>query len=213
MPVELAFSVTGARCEPLAVMPTIMLRLRVDELTGVSVQALVLRCQVRVEPRRRGYALAERERLYELFGEASQWGSSLHPFLWGHVAATTGAFSGSTELDLPLACSYDLEVAGTKYLRSLEKGEVPLVLLFSGTVFSTGEAGLVAEPVPWTGEARFGLPVATWRECMDNYFPGSGWLRLSRSTLDGLARFKADHALPSYDLAVEQLLKQAGAEI
>lgn len=212
MPVELAFSVTGAHCEAHAATPTILLSLRVEERTGASVQALVLKCQVRIEPNRRRYDEAERGRLYELFGEASQWGSSLHPFLWAYVSTTAGAFRSSTELELPLQCTYDLEVAAAKYLHSLEGGEVPLVLLFSGTVFSAGGSGLVAEPVPWSGEARFGLPVATWRECMDAYFPGCGWLRLSRGQLDRLAHFKAERALPSYDMALEQLFKEAGLQ-
>jgi hypothetical protein len=210
VPLELSFSVTGADCEPHAAMPTILVHLKVEERTGASVQALVLKCQVRIEPNRRGYEEGERGRLYELFGETSQWGSSLHPFLWTYVSTTTGAFRASTELDLPLQCTYDLEVAAAKYFHSLEGGEVPLVLLFSGTVFSTGASGFVAEPVPWDSEARFGLPVATWRECMDSYFPGSGWLRLSRAQLDRLARFRAERALPSYDVVVEQLFKEAG---
>jgi hypothetical protein len=212
VPVELTFSVTGARCEPHAATPTILLGLRVKELTGASVQALVLMCQVRIEPSRRHYGEGERGRLYELFGEASQWGSSLHPFLWAYVPTTVGAFRGSTELDLPLPCTYDLEVAAAKYFHALEGGEVPLVLLFSGTVFSEGGRGFLAEPVPWSDEARFRLPVVTWRQCMDSYFPGSGWLRLSRGQLDRLARFKAERALPSYDMVVEQLLKEAGVQ-
>jgi hypothetical protein len=125
-----------------------------------------------------------------------------------------GSFTGTTEVDLPVACSYDLEVAGAKYLHSLRDGEVPLVLLFSGTVFTTGSggAGVVAEPVPWDAEATYRLPVAVWRDVMDRYFPGSGWLRLQRDTLDRLQRFKARRALPTWDDAVEQLLKEAGEE-
>lgn len=45
---------------------------------------------------------------------------------------------------------------------------------------------------------------------MDQYFPNSGWLRLSRDTLDALQRFKAARALPTWDQALEQLLKEAG---
>jgi hypothetical protein len=45
---------------------------------------------------------------------------------------------------------------------------------------------------------------------MDLYFPNSGWLRVGRDTLDALQRFKASRALPTWDQALEQLLKQAG---
>ena len=47
---------------------------------------------------------------------------------------------------------------------------------------------------------------------MDLYFPNSGWLRLSRDSLDALQRFKANRALPTWDQAIERLLKEAGEE-
>ena len=47
----------------------------------------------------------------------------------------------------------------------------------------------------WHEEASFRLPVAVWREMMDLYFPNSGWLLLSRDTLDALTRYKAERAL------------------
>jgi hypothetical protein len=47
---------------------------------------------------------------------------------------------------------------------------------------------------------------------MNVYFPNSGWLMVSRDTLDALTRFKVDRALPTWDHVVEQLLKEAGAE-
>ena len=47
-------------------------------------------------------------------------------------------FTGSTELDLPVPLTYDMEIGATRYFAGLEDGEVPLLLLFSGTVFGTG---------------------------------------------------------------------------
>jgi hypothetical protein len=47
---------------------------------------------------------------------------------------------------------------------------------------------------------------------MDRYFPNSAWLRVSRDTLDALTRFKARRALPTWEEAFEQLLKEAGEE-
>jgi len=208
----LAFEVLGARPEAHAAVPTIMLRLRIAETTGATVHALALRCQIRIEPQRRRYGADEEARLYELFGETPQWGESLRPFLWTHVGTTVGAFSGSSEVDLPVECSYDFEVAGAKYLHALDDGEVPLLLLFSGTVFTRGDAGFAAEPVAWDTDASFRLPVAVWRAVMDLYFPGGGWLRVGRDTLDALQRYKAAHALPTWDQALERLLKTAGED-
>ena len=125
---------------------------------------------------------------------------------------TVTGFTGSTEVDLHVACTYDFEIAGTKYLHVLQDGEIPIVLLFAGTVFTNGTAGFAAEPVAWDQEASFRLPVVVWRATMDHYFPNSGWIRMSRDTLDALARFKSDRALPTWDQAFAQLLKEAGED-
>jgi hypothetical protein len=208
----LAFEVLDARAEPYAAVPTIMFRLRVTESSGTLVHAVALRCQIRIEPNLRRYNHDEETRLVEVFGEPPQWGQSLKPFLWTHVATTITGFDGSTEIDLPVTCTYDLEVAGTKFFHSLDDGEIPLVLLFSGTTFARGEAGLSVAPVAWHEEASYRLPVGVWRDMMDLYFPNSGWLMVSRDTLDALTRFKAARALPTWDHVVEQLLKEAGEE-
>jgi hypothetical protein len=115
-------------------------------------------------------------------------------------------------VDLPVVCTYDFEIAGTKYLHALDNGEIPLVLLFSGAAFTQGGAGLSVAPVAWHEEATYRLPVQVWRDIMDLYFPNAGWLRVSRETLDALNRFKSARALPTWDLAFERLLKEAGEE-
>ena len=68
----------------------------------------------------------------------------MKPFLWTHVALSVPGFRGTTDVDLPVPCTYDFDVAGAKYLHSVGDGEVPLMFLFSGTVFSQGSAGLEA---------------------------------------------------------------------
>jgi hypothetical protein len=208
----LVFDAIDAQPEPHAAVPTIVLRLRISETSGAVVHALVLRAQIRIEPQRRHYSAEEESRLYELFGETPQWGDSLRPFLWTHSSTVVTGFTGSTEIALPIECSYDFEVAGAKYLHALEVGDIPLLLLFSGSVFTKGESGFAAEPIAWDKEASFALPVSVWRATMDLYFPNSGWMRVSRQTLDALQRFKAVRGLPTWDLAFEQLLKEAGEE-
>lgn len=209
---SLSFEVTGVRAEPYAAVPTLMLGLRVTETTGTPVHAAVLRCQIMIEPQRRRYNAAEEARLFEMFGETPRWGDTLRPFLWTHVSTTLAGFSSVTDIELPVTCTYDFEIAGSKYLHSLDGGEVPLLLLFSGTVFSKGPAGVIFEPVAWHEEARVGLPVSVWRELMDQYFPNSGWVRVSRTTLDALQRFKSSRALPTWDDTVERLLKEVGED-
>jgi hypothetical protein len=209
---RLDFDVVGAAVEPYAAQPTLALRLRIIEATGTPVHALALRCQLKIEPQRRHYDDDEVRRLYELFGETPQWGDSLRPFLWTHIGVTVPGFDGVTEVDLPVVCTYDFEVAAAKYMHSLGDGVIPVVLLFSGTVFSRSGAGFAAEPISWQAEASYPLPVATWRDVMDRYFPDSGWVRVSRPTLDRLQRFKAERALTGWDDAFERLFKEAGVE-
>jgi hypothetical protein len=127
------------------------------------------------------------------------------------VSTTLGGFTGEAEFELPVECTYDFEVAGAKYLHALLDGEIPLLMLFSGTVFTRGESGFSAEPVAWDREASYRLPVSVWRDVMDMYFPNSAWVRVRRDTLDDLQRYRVEQALPTWDQAFEQLLKRAGA--
>lgn len=207
-----SFEVLGARAEPYAAVPTLMLRLRISASDGARVHALALRSQIMIAPQQRRYDADEERRLIELFGPTPQWGDTLRPFLWTNVSLTVPGFTRSTEIDLPITCTYDFEVAAVKYLHSLGDGEIPIVLLFSGTLFGGGQGAgaMSATPVSWSEEASFRLPAATWREMMDQYFPGTAWLRLRRETLDALQRYKVERTLISWDDAFERLLKEAG---
>jgi hypothetical protein len=209
---ELAFEVVGAHAEAYAAEPTLALQLRITETTGTPVHAVALKCQIRIEPQRRKYQAAEEARLIEVFGETPQWGDSLRPFLWTHVSTTVTAFTGETVIDLPITCTYDFEIAASKYLHSLDGDDIPLVLLFSGTTFGKGDVGFTIAPVAWHADTTFRLPVQVWRDTMDLYFPNSGWMRVSRDTLDALTRFKAKHTLTTWDLTIERLLKEAGED-
>jgi len=204
---DLDFEVLGVAPDPYAAAPTLLFKLKVDESTGQRVHSLSLRCQIRIEPQRRLYSPAEEERLLALFGESPRWGDTLKPFLWTHAMTMVAGFTDSTEVELPVPCTYDFEVAASKYLHALEDGDVALVLLFNGTVFSASGV----EPVPWHKECHFRMPAVVWRQLMDLYFPHSGWVRLRRETLDDLERFKATRALATWEQAIEALLKEAGA--
>ena len=201
------FAVRDIIAESYAATPQLTARLRIDETTGVRVHAITLRCQVRIEPQRRHYDPLEESSLLGLFGEPGRWADTLKPFTWMHCNATVPGFSGHTEFALALPCTYDLEVIGTRYLHSLDAGDIPLTFLFSGTIFTRGENGFAVEQVPWACEAHFDLPVFVWRQMIESYFPNTGWLRLHSDTLVALADFRARHGLTSWD---ETLLKLLG---
>lgn len=207
--VDLEFACLDARPDLNAAAPVIALRLRVQETTGTAVYALALRCQLRIEPQRRRYDDTEAEAVRDLFGERNRWGDSLKPIQLAFINHVMPGFTGATETELQLACSYDFDVAANKYLYALDGGEVPLLFLFSGTVFTSGPAGMSVEPVPWHKEARFRLPVAVWKQTMQLHFPGTAWLRLCEDTFDELHRYRIRHELLSWDEAIEQLLKES----
>jgi uncharacterized protein DUF6084 len=205
----LAFEVVDAAPEPFAAVPTLNFRVRIRELTGASIQAIALRCQVRIEPRRRHYDGDEEARLVELFGESHRWGETLQSLLWANTSLQVAGFRDAVEVDLPMPCTYDFEVAGTKYLDALRDGQIPVQLLFSGTVFLRGPAGMAVEPVPWHHEAGYRLPVAVWREVMDRYFPDSTWIRMRRDTFDRLYQFRTRRARPTWEATFDDLLELA----
>jgi hypothetical protein len=203
---DLAFEVLDVLPQDFAAAPSLLFRLRVTEGSGAVVHALALRCQLRIEPARRPYDLAEQEALADLFGSSDRYQSTLKPFLWTHTTAMVQGFEGSREFDLPVPCTYDFDVSATKYLHALGDGDVPLVLLFSGTVFTRGETGFAVEQLSWSLEAQCRLPVATWRSLMDTWFPGSGWIRLDRESISALALYRSAHGLTSWEETVAALL-------
>ena len=130
---------------------------------------------------------------------------------FAHASITVPGFTGATEVDLPVPCTYDTEVASASYFRALSRGEIPLLLLFSGTVF-TGRDGFRAEPVPWHKETAYRMPVDVWRNMIEQYFPNSGWLRVRLDVLDALRRYRSSRALPSWERVFEELLASTEAK-
>jgi len=155
---------------------------------------------------------SEAERLNDLFGDTQRWAETLRPLQFTTVSIMVPGFAGSTELDLPVMLSYDLEIGSVRYFAGLESGEIPLLLLFSGTVFSTIEGRLQVQQVPWSKEASYRLPISIWREAIDVHFPNSAWIRMSLQTLDELQQFKTREALPTWDATLAALLARAADE-
>jgi uncharacterized protein DUF6084 len=204
---ELAFAILDAAPVEYAAAPTLSFALRVDCPGGQPIRSVLLDAQLQIAARRRHYDEGSHERLSELFGPVKDWGSTLHTLLWTRTTLTIPPFTGSTRVDLPVPCSYDMDVAASKYLDALPGGEVPLEFLFSGTVFYAGPGGqLQAARISWEGDAEYRMPVRVWRATMDRYFPGSAWLRLPKDSFDRLCAYKARHALASWEDTVDALL-------
>lgn len=207
---ELDFTCIGVTADRYSAGPQLLFKLRITESTGAIVHAMSMRCQIRIEPHRRRYSAVEAERLVDLFGHTSRWGDTLKPLQFSNASAMLQGFTDSTEVDVQVPITYDFEVASAKYFHGLEDGEVPLLLLFSGTVFTRGETGFAVEQIPWHKETNVRMPVAVWREAMDQFFGGTGWVRLRRETFDALSNFRARGGLTCWEDAVDALLVAAG---
>ncbi len=191
---------------PFAAAPLLALKLRVGA-TGAPIRSVSLQCQLRIEPNRRRYDAESQDRLYDLFGPPQDWARSVRAMLWTHAAVNVPEFTGSTVVDLPVPCTFDFTVAATKYFDALGDGEVPLSLLFSGTVFYEDEDGsLRVTQVPWDKEATYRLPVQVWRDMMNRYYPNCAWLSLRKDVFDRLSRFKGRGAFASWEEALISLL-------
>ena len=59
-------------------------------------------------------------------------------------ASFVPGFEGSTTVDLQVPCTFDFNVAATKYFEGLSDGDIPLRMMFSGTVFYADEEGALA---------------------------------------------------------------------
>ncbi|MGH3560247.1 MAG: DUF6084 family protein [Mycobacterium sp.] len=206
---ELTFSVLDVAPEPYAVTPVLTAHVGVTATGDDPVHAIALRCQVRIEPLRRGYTDDEAAGLLDLFGSRDRWATTQHTFLWQHCAAMVPGFTGTTEVGLPLEATYDFEVTGAKYLHALRDGKVPLQFLFSGTIFVKSERGFSVQQVSWDCEDRYAMPVSVWRDLIAQHYPNTGWVRLNHDTVTALAAYKSSRGLLDLDHAVTELLAAA----
>lgn len=205
---ELQFAIEGAEAVQFAAVPMLALKLRITNIPAEeSIHTLALRCQVQIEPTRRRYAREEQEKLLDLFGEPERWSRTVRSLLWMNTSISAPAFTGSAVVDLQLPCSFDFNIAATKYFHALDGGDVPLCVLFSGTVFYGGEEGaLQVAQIPWDREVNYRLPAATWKQMMEIYYPNSAWLRLDRDVFDRLYRYKVRHGIPTWEQMLEKLV-------
>jgi Family of unknown function (DUF6084) len=212
---NLNFVVEGAAPVPFAAAPTLAFRLRIaNDEPDEHIQNVLLTCQIQIESTRRRYSPDEQSRLVDLFGEPPRWSQTLRAMLWTHASAMVPPFEGQTLVELLVPCTFDFNVAATKYFHGIEDGEVPLNLLFSGTIFYTAEDGaLRATRIAWTKEARYRLPVAVWKEMMDRYYPHSAWLCLERDAFEQLHEYKRRHGIPTWEQTIEELLSHADSPV
>jgi hypothetical protein len=205
---DLGFRVCGVEPAWQGFVPLLQFRLGITcASTDEEIHAIILRIQIQLAVPRRSYGEREKERLVELFGQPSQWSRTLRNRLWAQVSTSVGTFKGATETTISVPCSFDLNVASTKYFQGLEEGEVPLLFLFSGTVFHPGPGGsLTVHQIPWEKECSFQMPLRIWQELMQTLFPNTAWLTLNCEMLERLYQYRRLHGLATWEGTIERLL-------
>lgn len=206
---DLRFAVEGIHALAHAAVPTIGIRLRITNAeTSDAVQHVALQTQIAIEPAFRSYTSDDQARLRDLFDDPARWSDTLKTMFWTRVSVMIPRFDGATSIDLPVPCSFDFNVAATKYFAGVRDGDIPLRLLFSGTVFyRPPEGGLQTSPIPWEREAECRLPVDVWRRMMDLYYPNETWLSLRRDVFERLHEYKTRGGFPTWEDALTRMLE------
>ena len=206
---DLNFQIEGVSMVPFAAAPTLAFQLRIENAAvDETIHTIALRCQIQLEVTRRRYAPEEQQRLLDLFGDPGRWSQTLRSLLWTNANIVVPGFAGTaTVAALQVPCTFDFNVAATKYFEGLADGEIPLHIMFSGTVFyAPPDGALQVAPISWEKEARFKLPVKVWRAMMDSYYPNNVWLNLRRDIFDRLYLYKMQHGIPTWEQVLENLL-------
>jgi uncharacterized protein DUF6084 len=203
---DLRFQVEEIAAAPNSALPQLSFKVRIANTQPEPVHSIALRVQLQIEPVRRRYTSAEQERLKELFGEPERWSKSLHPLLWTNLNVNVPGFAGSTVVDVLVPCTFDFNVAVTKYIYGLAGGEIPTRLLFSGTVFYPGAMGLQIAQIPWNCDATCRLQVQTWKQMMDSHYPNTAWICVPREVFERINEFRAQHGFSSWEQTFERML-------
>lgn len=212
---DLRITVDRAEVVPFAASPTLAFKLCVaNSDPAETIHTVVLRCQIQIEVTRRKYTAMDQERLRDLFGEPERWGQTLRNLLWTNTSAVIPQFTGVTTADLQVPCTFDFSIATTKYFNGLADGDIPVCLLFSGSVFYAEASGaLSVAPISWATETKYRLPLKVWKDMMDAYYPNTAWLCLRRDVFEDLHRFKVERGIPTWEQAFEIMLASLKEEM
>ncbi len=205
---DLQFTIESTDAVPYAAVPMVVFKVRiVNNPSDQVVHTVALRAQIQIEATRRNYDANEQAKLLDLFGEPDRWGQTLRSMLWTHASAVVPRFAGDTLADISVPCSFDFNIAATKYFHGMRSGDLPLCFQFSGTVFYQGEdETLQVAPISWDKEAKYRLPVTVWKDLMDAYYPSSVWLSLQRDTFERLYQYKVREGIPTWEETLERAL-------
>src|SRR5271167_4210741 len=148
---DLRFKIEEAAVVPFAIAPMLAFKLRIANANAEEIiHTVALRCQIQIDVTRRRYKAEEQAHMRDLFGEPERWSQTLRTLLWTHASVVVPSFHDTTLTPLHVPCTFDFNVAATKYFDGLTDGEIPLQFLFSGTVFYADDEGVLqVAPISW----------------------------------------------------------------
>jgi hypothetical protein len=170
------FSVVDAKPKHYAASPTIVFRLRIG--CDDQVEAMVLRVQIRIEPRRHNNG---------------------HPFAWADIPVMVPAFTGETFVDVNVPCTYDFDNTAARFFNDVEAGEIPLRFFFTGSIFRRTEESFSVSMLSWQSECAYRMPLEVWQDAMRACYGDSVLIRIDRETFERLQRLRTQTGATSWD--------------
>lgn len=205
---DLDFKILGLEPAAHGLVPLLNFKLEVTNSPATeTIHAVILQAQIQIQAMQRRYTPGEKEKLKDVFGNPERWGDTLRTKLWTIATTSVRPFTGRTTALLTVPCTYDLNVLATKFFYALEDGEVPLLFLFSGTIFYGADDGrLQVQQISWNKECLYRLPVKVWQELMDHHYPNTSWLALNREVFERLYAYRRSEGIPTWEQTLERLL-------
>jgi hypothetical protein len=148
---DVNFEIEAAEALKHGASPLLVFKLRASSADpDERIQNILLQCQVQLQVLKRQYTDHEKRQLRDLFGEPERWGDTLRTMFWTQVGVSIPAFTHASTVDVRGPCTFDFNVAATKYFYGLDDGDVPIEMLLSGTVFHASDNGLQVAQIPWS---------------------------------------------------------------
>ena len=207
---DLSFKVTGVEPGQRGLAPLLHFIVEItNEPEAETIQSVMLQTQIQIQAPQRTYNAREKEKLKELFGVPEDWGQTLRTRLFAHANTIVPQFRGRTKTMFNVPCTFDFQVAATKYFHALEEGDVPLLFLFSGTVFYLApDQRLQIQRISWEKECVYRMPVSIWHEMMEYHYPDTAWIAMRRDLFDRLYEFKRRKGLATWEETIERLFDE-----
>ena len=208
---DLSFQIEAASVVPFAASPTHRISSSTinNAVPDEAIHTIALRCQIQIEVTRRRYTPEEQERLLDLFGKPDRWSQTLRSLLWTH--ANRGCSRFRRDRARTSICRFPAPSTSMSRRPSISRGS-PMAT--SRCSCSSAAPSSTRRRQPPAGRAHLVGSGSTiqaackmWREMMDAYYPNSAWLNLRRDVFDRLYRYKMQHGIPTWEQALEQILR------